>query len=110
VIAVTVPIVIAVVFPVFVIIPLSTSIPFVPVLKPAVFAFPVAIIVPSALIVRSEPSGPAIGRESPVTFVPFPVVSHGIPVTVNPDIIRTGRYRPNAFDTRRRRRSDLYAE
>ena len=84
------PIMIAVVFPVFVMIPLTMLVPFVVVLNPAVFAFPVAVIVPSTLIVRNEPSSPAIGRKSPVTFVPFPMVAHGIPITVDPDIIGTG--------------------
>jgi hypothetical protein len=62
VVSIVFPIVIAAVFPVFVIIPLAMLVPFVPVLHTAVFAFPVAFVVAAALVVRTEPSSPAIWR------------------------------------------------
>ena len=62
VVSIVFPIMIAAVFPVFVIIPLTMLVPFVPVFRPAVLAFPVALVVASPLVVRTEPSSPAVWR------------------------------------------------
>jgi hypothetical protein len=95
---------------VFPIIPFSMLVPVVVVLSPAVFAFPVTCIVMPALIPRSQPVRTFIRRTSPVSFVPIPVVAYGIPVPFDPEISGTGLGWANAFDSRRRRRTDLNAD
>jgi hypothetical protein len=94
---------------VFIIIPLAMLVPAVIVLKPAMLSFPVTFIIPAALIVRGEPPGSGIRCTSPVAFMPLPVVSYGIPITVDPNIIGTGLDRTNTFEASRGRRTDLNA-
>src|SRR5437016_682166 len=95
---------------VFVIIPLAMLVPAVIVLHPPTLSFPVTFIILAALIARGQPPGPGIWCTSPVTFMPLPVVSYGIPITVDPNIIGLGLDRTNTFETRRGRRADLNAK
>ena len=93
-----------------IVVPLVVFIPAMIVLKTAVFSVPIAGEESSAFITGGDPMRTDVGSASPVTGVPPPVAPVRIPVTVDPDVIRAGSYRPNAQHPGRRRRADLNAD
>jgi hypothetical protein len=95
-----------VMFPMPVVIPVAIMIPVVIVLDTAAVSFPIASIVLAALIARRHPVRAVIRRASPITVVPFVMVSYRIPVTIDPCIIRAWTRRNDADNRSRRRRAD----
>lgn len=95
-----------VVIPFFPMIAVSIMVRAVVVFDPAAISFPVACKVFPVLITRSEPISTLIWRPSPVTSMPLPMVSHRIPVALDPYIFRPGRRLNNGNDGRRWRRAD----
>ena len=90
------------------IVPVSIAVPMVIMLDLAVLTLPVAAIVFSALIMWSLPIGALIGCARPVTLMPSPVVSHRVPIAINPLVpwSRAGRNNTDYRWCRRRADSD----
>jgi hypothetical protein len=60
-------------------------IPMMVVLKPAVISIPVASKVLFSIMVGGNPMSPFVRRSSPIASVPFVVMSHRVPVTLDPN-------------------------
>jgi hypothetical protein len=86
---VVVVLVVLVVFVVFVVISVVAVVRVVIVLNTAAISFPVTCIVPFAVVVRSNPVSPLVGRSSPIAFMPFVMVSHRIPIALYPGELRS---------------------
>jgi hypothetical protein len=82
------------------------TIPPVVVLPAAVISVPIAVVELAAVIPRRHPASADIRCASPVSFMPFVMVSYGIPVARNPQVFRTRTDRNNSNHARWRRRSD----
>src|SRR5271157_4504305 len=89
------------------IIPIAAAVPTVIVFHAAVLSLPVTVVVPPAFVTRADPSGSPIRRASPVTGMPSVVVSHRIPITLDPCEVRTGGPRPHGHHPGWGRRTDL---
>jgi hypothetical protein len=63
-------------------------IPVVPVLESSVIAFPIAVVIPSALVAGTNPTCTCIWRTGPVSRMPPVVSAYGIPIAVNPHKFR----------------------
>ncbi len=50
----------------------------------ASISFPITCIVPFAVVVRSNPASPFVGRSGPIAFVPLVMVSYRIPIALYP--------------------------
>ena len=59
------------------------------VLNMAAISFPVTCIVPFAIVVRSNPASPLVGRSSPIAFMPLIMISHRIPIAPYPHEFRS---------------------
>jgi len=71
-------------------------------------SLPVACKIPLAIMVRRNPNGSCIRRPSPVTLMPFVMVSDRIPIAFHPDKIWFWLRGMNVHDRWRWRwRSDL---
>lgn len=101
-------VVLVVVFFIPVIVAVEFTIPVVVVLDAPPVSLPVAAVEPSAFIARDDPMRSGIWRECPVTSVPSVMVSHRIPVAIDPYITRPGSER-NGTNHRRWRRPDIYS-
>jgi hypothetical protein len=82
-------VVVLVVLAVFVVISVVAVVRVVIVLDTAAISIPVTCIVPFAVVVRSNPVSPLVGRSSPIAFMPFVVVSHRIPIALYPCVLRS---------------------
>jgi hypothetical protein len=103
--AIVVPIPVPV--PVFLtIIAVSITVPVVVMLDPPAVPFPVTLKVFPALITRSQPKSARIWGPSPITVMPFPMVSYRIPITLDPHIFGSGCGWNNENFARRWRRAD----
>ena len=58
--------------------------------KAAAVALPIALKVLATLVTRTYPTSSLIGRPSPVTVMPFVVMTHWVPIAVDPDKFRSG--------------------
>jgi hypothetical protein len=85
---------------------ISILIPVVVVLKAAALSLPVSCEVCAALVVRNNPTSAYVWRTSPVTFVPLVMVSHRIPIPVDPNKFGCRSDRNSVNDARRRRWAD----
>jgi len=85
-------------------------IPFVVMVKAAMIAFPVAPVIEPSLVAWSNPTGASVRRTSPIAFMPAIVPAHGIPVTINPNKLRTRAWRVHVYDSRLRRTTDSDAD
>ena len=63
------------------------TVPVVIVFKAAVVAVPIAAVEAATFMARAYPARAGIRRPSPVAPVPNVMAIHGIPITVNPDVI-----------------------
>ena len=83
-------------------------IPFMIMLDPATVPFPVPLIELSAFISGNHPASSAIRCACVVPVVPFPTISHGVPITCHPNELpsRAGRNDPNNAGRRRWSDSD----
>lgn len=70
----------AVVIPLSVVIPFSVAIPVVIVRNPAVISLPVTVEETLAVVMWRNPMRTGIGRPSPISVMPFVVVSGRIPI------------------------------
>src|SRR5580704_12434900 len=79
--------------PAFVVVPVMVSVVVVVrvviVLNTAAISFPVTRIVPFAVVVRSNPASPLVGRSSPIAFMPLVMISHRIPIALYPCELRS---------------------
>src|SRR5579863_1199094 len=78
------------------VIPVAVAVPAVIVLDSASLSVPVTVKELSTLISRADPSSPPVRHAGPIAVMPFPVVSGGIPIAIQPNEIGTGGYRPDA--------------
>jgi hypothetical protein len=104
--------------PFLAIIPVPITVPVVVVVHPAPISFPVPFKVFPALITRSPPTSAGIGCPSPIASMPVPMVSHRIPIAIDPYIFGCGwksvnhwrRWRRAVNHWRRWRRTDPDAD
>ncbi len=85
----------------------ALAVPAMVVFDAAVFALPVAIEKPCAVMMWSYPNRTTVGRPSPIARVPPVVMSHRIPISIYPDEARPGSDGSDRKRAWRRRRSDL---
>jgi hypothetical protein len=81
-------------------------IPIVAVFKPAVITFPVAVIKPSTIVARTDPTRACIRRTCPIACVPAIMPAHWVPVTIDPDESRSWTRGMYVNDARRWWRTD----
>jgi len=105
-----VPIMVVAVIAVVVKVTIAATVPTVIVVYAAVVTFPVAFEKAVAVMVRPDPACPRIRRTGPIALMPAVVAVDRIPVSVNPDVIRTRCDRPRAKHSRRRWRADSNAD
>jgi hypothetical protein len=80
-------------------------VPMMVVINAATFSNPITREKLAALIMGSRPSSADVRGLSPVALMPLPMVSNGIPITVNPNEFRCRSRRHNVDHTWRRRGS-----
>src|ERR1700726_516305 len=78
----------------------TLAVPAVIMLEPAMFSFPVAVIISAALPARSDPHCTAIRWKCPIPAVPNVAAIYHIPVAVHPAIAWARSYRPDPHHTR----------
>jgi hypothetical protein len=76
-------------------------VPTVIVSHPAAFSLPVAFVEPLSIMMRPHPASAFIWRAAPIALMPPIVVSHGIPITFDPNELRSGTVRHNTHHARR---------
>jgi hypothetical protein len=76
------------------------------VFHPTVFAFPIAVVEPLSVMVRPHPASAFIWRAAPIALMPLVVVSHGIPIALDPNELRSRTVRHNTHHARRWRRAN----
>ena len=80
-------------------------IPLMVMVNAALVAFPIAVIKHLSVVTWRDPSSASVRWTSPITAVPFVMVSDGIPITRNPSELGPRPWRRNANHSRSRRRS-----
>ena len=70
-------------------------IPVVPVFESSAIALPIAVVIPSAFVPRTDPTCACIRRTGPVSRMPSIVAAYGIPIAVHPHKFRTGAWGKN---------------
>ena len=110
VVAMTVTVTVVIVIMIATVIAVMVVIPFVIVLDTALPAFPVTVVEASFIVARADPAGTLIRRAAPIAFMPAIVPAHGIPVTINPNKLRTRAWRVHVYDSRLRRTTDSDAD
>jgi len=70
------------------VVPAMVLIPVVIVFNTAALSFPIPGIIPFSVVSWRNPTSPFVGRLSPIAFMPLVVISHGIPISLNPNVIR----------------------
>jgi hypothetical protein len=76
------------------------------VFHPAVFAFPIAVVEPLSVMMRPHPASAFIWRAAPIALMPLIVVSHRIPIALDPNELRSGTVWHNTHHARRWRRTN----
>jgi hypothetical protein len=105
--AIAVMVVIAIAIVVVIVVALMpVVVPFMIVLDPATGPFPVPLIELSAFISRHYPASPAIRCACVIPVVPLPTISYGVPITCDPNELRSRAARNDPNHARRRGRSD----
>jgi hypothetical protein len=69
----------------------------------AVLSFPIALKEPLSIVTGHDPVSSDVRRPSPITIVPFVVVSNRVPIALDPEKVGPGACRAEVNDTRRRR-------
>lgn len=75
---------------------------------PAV-AIPVAVVIAATFMARANPTRASVGRQRPIAAVPAIMMSVGIPIAINPEVLRTRAHRYDIV-ARGRRRPDFNAD
>ena len=86
-----------------IVIAVVVAIPMMVVLEAAVGAVPVAAVEATAFMARADPMRAGIRRTSPVTAMPDVIAVGGVPISLNPNELRTRTDRDNIMSGRRRR-------
>lgn len=86
------------------------AIPVVAMFETAAVTFPVAVVIAFTVVARTDPTSASVGRTSPVTLMPAVVMSHRIPIAVDPDIFGAWLTRVFVIGARRRRCADPDAD
>ena len=89
---------------------IAAAVPVMIVLDPAAVALPVAFKEAAPVIAGPDPVGAGIRWASPVSAMPFVVVSHRIPVAFDPKVIRPRGSWPGVNDARRRWRPNSHTD
>ena len=58
------------------------------VFDPAAVSFPIPCVISFSVVARCNPVSPLVGRSSPIALMPLIVISDGIPIALNPNVIR----------------------
>ena len=100
--------IVVVVLSMFVVAPVTVSVVVrvVVVLNTAAISFPVTCIVPFAIVMRSNPASPLVGRTSPIACMPLVMVFHRIPITLYPHELRSWPFWHNHNHSGWRRRGN----
>ena len=69
---------------------ITVAIPAMIMFKAASTSFPIAFKKLPILMAGTHPTSSLIGRPGPITVMPFVVMSHRVPISVNPDKFRSG--------------------
>jgi hypothetical protein len=85
-------------------------IPIVPVFESSAIAFPIAVVIPSALVAGTNPTCAHIRRAGPVSRMPPIVSAYGIPIGVNPHKFRPGTWGKNTNNAWPWRWSNCYTD
>jgi hypothetical protein len=109
-VAIMIAIAVAVAVAVVAEIAVTVAVPPVIVIKPAVVAIPISREELSSFISRPHPYGAGVWWPAPIPVMPLVVVSNRVPITVHPEVIRSGRARSRAYNARWRRRSNSHAD
>jgi hypothetical protein len=99
-------VVLMIVFAVTIMVAIVVVIPVMIVLEAAAVAIPIPGIVHTAFVARNNPARSGVRWASPVALVPAIMATHGVPVTVYPEELRTGADWPDGNYARRRRGSN----
>ena len=99
-IAVTIPV------PISLKIAIPAAVPTVVMVSPAAVSFPITGVKLATLIARSNPARAAIRRPGPIAVVPAIAPSIGVPVAIDPHVVRAGRSRPSVYHPGWRRGTD----
>jgi hypothetical protein len=86
------------------------AVPPVIVLDSAAITLPIALKEAFPVVTRPDPVGAGVGWPSPVSVMPLVVVSDGVPVAIDPKVIRPRGAWPSVNDARRRRCPNSYAD
>lgn len=86
------------------------AVPSVIVFYAAVVAIPVTCVKAFAVVARANPAGAGVWRPRPVAFMPSITAANGIPVTADPDEVRSGLIGKHCDHSWGRWRADLDAD
>jgi hypothetical protein len=109
VVMVVVMVVVMIVVPVVasaVVIPVVAAVPVMIVLHAAVFSFPITRVVSFAVMALANPASSLVWWSSPIASMPPVMVSYGIPITLDPNELRTWSFRHSYNNPGRRWRSN----
>jgi len=70
------------------VVPAMFLVPVVIVFDTAAVSFPIPGIIPFSIVAWRNPVSPFIGCLSPIALMPLIVISDGIPIALNPNVIR----------------------
>ena len=80
-------------------VPVPAAVRAVIVFKQALISLPVTLVELTSVMTRCDPASAAVRRSSPVTVMPFVMVSHGIPITIDVHVAGAGTSRHNSNHT-----------
>src|SRR5262245_28542045 len=88
----------------------AIAIPVVVMVEASAWTIPITAVEAAAIMARSNPMRPDVGRTAPVAFVPAVVTGNRIPIAADPDEVGSGLRGHYDDCTRRGRRADLNAD
>jgi hypothetical protein len=91
---------------VVVVVTIAVAIPVVVVLDNAVFTFPAALEKAFSVVTGAHPTCTAIRWPRPITCMPYVATIHGIPISINPYIVRSRAYGSDSNNSGRGWRPD----
>jgi len=84
------------------VVPVPVMVPTVIMFNPAAMYLPVALKEPLPIVVPRHPASSLVGRLSPITVMPLVIPSHGIPIALDPNELRSWWRRLNVDHAGRR--------
>ena len=88
---------------------IMVAIPMMVVFEAAAGAVPIADEVAATFVAGTNPTRASVGRQGPIAAVPAIMMSVGIPIAINPEVVRARTHR-NYIVARGRRRPDFNAD